>query len=109
MYEVMLRPCVLIAALDGQEGLNKLAESPDVDVVILDIKMPRMSGLEFLAEVKRKPAFASVPIIIVSTEGKEEDVARGMQAGALAYLKKPFQREDLLQILNRIEPRPLSP
>ena len=101
MYEVMLRPCMLIAAHDGREGLARLDENPDVDAIILDINMPHMTGLQFLAQVKAKPEVARIPVIIVSTEGKEEDVARGLQAGAVAYLKKPFQREDLLKIIGR--------
>jgi CheY-like chemotaxis protein len=109
MYEVMLRPCLLIAAHDGREGMERLSENPDVDIIILDINMPHMTGLEVLAQVKANPAFASIPVIIVSTEGKEEDVARGLQAGAVAYLKKPFQREDLLKIIGRLETRPASP
>ncbi len=108
MYEVMLRPCMLIAAHDGREGLTRLAENPDVDVIILDINMPHMTGLEFLSQVKGKPEFAGIPVIIVSTEGKEEDVARGLKAGAIAYLKKPFQREDLLKIIGRLTAAPAS-
>jgi len=109
MYEVMLRPCMLIAAHDGREGLARLAENPDVDVIILDINMPHMTGLEFLSQVKGKPEFVGIPVIIVSTEGKEEDVARGLKAGAVAYLKKPFQREDLLKIIGRLTVAPASP
>jgi CheY-like chemotaxis protein len=109
MYEVMLRPCVLIAAHDGCEGLERLADHPDVDVIILDINMPHMTGLEVLGQVKANPVFASIPVIIVSTEGKEEDVARGLQAGAVAYLKKPFQREDLLKIIGQLETKQAAP
>jgi CheY-like chemotaxis protein len=109
MYEVMLRPCMLIAAHDGREGLARLAENQDVDVIILDINMPHMTGLEFLAQVKSKPELAAVPVIIVSTEGKEEDVARGLRAGAAAYLKKPFQREDLLKIIGRLTTKQSAP
>jgi CheY-like chemotaxis protein len=102
MYEVMLRPCMLIAAHDGREGLARLSEHPDVDVIILDINMPHMTGLEFLGQVKKSEEFSAIPVVIVSTEGKEEDVARGLKAGAVAYLKKPFQREDLLKIIGRL-------
>ena len=105
MYEVMLRPIALVSAFDGRDGLDKLTQSPDVDFIILDINMPKMTGLEFLAQVKGTPALAQIPVIIVSTEGKEEDVARGLQNGAAAYLRKPFQREDLLKIVNRIASR----
>jgi two-component system chemotaxis response regulator CheY len=108
MYEVMLRPCAIVAAHDGREGLARLAENTDVDVIILDINMPHMSGLEFLAEVKGNQVVASIPVIIVSTEGKETDVQRGLAAGAIAYLKKPFQREELLKIISRIEATPSS-
>jgi two-component system chemotaxis response regulator CheY len=108
MYEVMLRPCAIVAAHDGKEGLAKLGENPDVDVIILDINMPHMSGLEFLAEVKGNQGVAAIPVIIVSTEGKETDVQRGLAAGAIAYLKKPFQREELLKILSRIDTTPSS-
>ncbi len=108
MYEVMLRPCILIAAHDGREGLVRLDENPDVDVIILDINMPHMTGLQFLGQVKGKPEFAQIPVIIVSTEGKEEDVARGLQAGAVAYLKKPFQREDLLKIIGKFTTKQAS-
>ena len=103
MYEIMLRPTTLVSAFDGREGLEKLNESPDVDMIILDINMPKMTGLDFLGQVKATPALAKIPVIIVSTEGKEEDVARGLQSGAVAYLRKPFQREDLLKIVNHIE------
>jgi len=103
MYEVMLRPATLVSAFDGREGLDKLSQSPDVDMIILDINMPKMTGLDFLGQVKATPALAKIPVIIVSTEGKEEDVARGLQSGAVAYLRKPFQREDLLKIVNHIE------
>jgi two-component system chemotaxis response regulator CheY len=109
MYEVMLRPCTIVAAHDGREGLAKLAENTDVGIIILDINMPQMSGLEFLAEVKAMPAVAGIPVVIVSTEGKEADVQRGLAAGAVAYLKKPFQREDLLKIITRLEATPASP
>jgi len=103
MYEMMLRPSTLVSAFDGQDGLEKLNQTPDVDFVILDINMPKMTGLEFLARMKATPVLANIPVIIVSTHGKEEDVERGLQQGAVAYLRKPFQREDLLKIVNRIE------
>jgi two-component system chemotaxis response regulator CheY len=103
MYEIMLRPCTLVAAYNGRDGLVKLSANQDTDVIILDINMPHMSGLEFLAEIKSKSELARIPVIIVSTEGKEEDVQRGLAAGAIAYLKKPFQREDLLKIIGRLE------
>lgn len=109
MYEVMLQPMTLVSAFSGQEGLDKLEQNPDVDLVILAIKMPQMSGLEFLARMKASPGASRIPVVIVSTDGKDADVARGLQTGANAYLKKPFQREDLLATINRIAPPQISP
>ncbi len=102
MYQVMLRPMTLVSAYTGEEGLNKLEQNPDVDLVILDGNMPKMTGLEFLARVKSSPSSGRIPVLIVSTDGKDADVARGMQCGASAYLKKPFQREDLLATISRL-------
>lgn len=103
MYEVMLRQYTLIRALDGQEALDRLDEHPDVDLIFLDINMPRMNGLEFLEEVKQDSAKADIPVVIISTEGKEEDTQRGLEAGAVAYIKKPFQNEQILDIIAQVK------
>ena len=63
------------------------------------MNMPRMNGLEFLAAVKGKPATAGIPVVIVTTEGKEADTARGLAAGASAYVKKPFRNEELATVI----------
>jgi len=57
---------------------------------------------EFLAAMKKQEAFARIPVIIVSTEGKEADTKRGMELGASAYLVKPFQASDLYALLERV-------
>ncbi len=103
MYEVMLRQFPLVYALDGREALNRLREHGDVELVLLDINMPNMNGLEFLAAMKADAQIAGTPVIIISTEGKEEDTARGIEAGALAYIKKPFHREEILDVISRLE------
>lgn len=104
MFEVMLRSYSLVHAKDGREGLERLHEHPDIDLILLDINMPSMNGFEFLEEVKRSEAFDKVPVIIVSTEGKDQDTVRGLQAGAAAYIKKPFHNEEILQLIERLPP-----
>jgi CheY-like chemotaxis protein len=104
MFEVMLRSYSLVHANDGREGLERLHEHPDIDLILLDINMPSMNGFEFLEEVKRSEAFDKVPVIIVSTEGKDQDTVRGLQAGAAAYIKKPFHNEEILQLIERLPP-----
>jgi two-component system chemotaxis response regulator CheY len=103
MYEVMLRQYPLVYALDGREALDRLREHGDVELVLLDINMPNMNGLEFLAAMKSDGQIAGTPVIIISTEGKEEDTARGIEAGAAAYIKKPFHREEILDVISRLE------
>lgn len=92
----------VVHAMNGKDGLDKLAENPDVEVILLDINMPQMNGLEFLGKIQAEPQLRTIPVVIVSTEGKEEDILRGLKAGARAYLKKPFQAQDLLQVIEKV-------
>jgi two-component system chemotaxis response regulator CheY len=103
MYEVMLRQFALIYALDGEEALQRLQEHDDVELVLLDVNMPNMNGLDFLTRMKAEMAFAKTPVIIISTEGREEDTLRGLAAGAAAYISKPFRTEDILNVIARVE------
>ncbi len=103
MYEVMLRQYPLVYASDGRQALERLRDHPDIDLVLLDINMPNMNGLEFLAEVRSDAARADLQVIIISTEGREEDTARGIEAGATAYIKKPFHSEEILEVISRLE------
>lgn len=101
MYEVMLREHTLVHAYDGRDALDKLGEHSPIDLVLLDINMPEMNGLEFLEAVAADRALEDLRVVIISTEGSEEDTMRGLEAGAEAYIKKPFQREELLDVLER--------
>ena len=103
MYEVMLRQYALVYASDGRQALDRLQDHADIDLVLLDINMPNMNGLEFLAEMRSDPSRSDLPVIIISTEGREEDTARGLEAGATAYIKKPFHSEEILEVISRLE------
>jgi two-component system chemotaxis response regulator CheY len=102
MYDLMLRPHEIVHCYDGQEALQNLSSHADAHLILLDLNMPRMSGLEFLAHIKGDPVFAAIPVVIVSTEGKEEDTQRGIDAGAAAYITKPFQREDIVNVIQQL-------
>ena len=102
MFEVLLRQFSLIHAHDGIEALQCLGNQADIDLILLDINMPRMSGLEFLNQVKADEAFREIPVVIISTEGKEEDTIRGLEAGAAAYIKKPFGNQELLEVIQKL-------
>jgi two-component system chemotaxis response regulator CheY len=102
MFTVLLPKSELVHAMDGREALQRLAEHPDVQLIFLDINMPNMNGLEFLGQVKADAALSQIPVIIVSTEGKEQDTIRGLQAGAAAYVKKPFRNDTILDLVRRV-------
>jgi len=102
LFRLILSKTVLVFAGDGVEAQTRLAENPEVDLIFLDINMPKMNGLELLAQLKADPELAAIPVIIISTEGKEHDVLRGLQAGAAAYVKKPFRNEEILDLTARV-------
>jgi two-component system chemotaxis response regulator CheY len=106
MYKMVLMryKCEIVDALNGQDGLDKLAKNPDADMVLLDINMPVMNGLEFIKKVKELGKYNHIPIIIVSTEGKEEDTMKGLALGAKGYVKKPFQPSDLHALIDKLYP-----
>jgi two-component system chemotaxis response regulator CheY len=106
MYEVMLRQYALVYAMDGRQALERLRDHADIDLVLLDINMPNMNGLEFLAEVRSDGVHKDLPIIIISTEGREQDTQRGLEAGATAYIKKPFHTEEILDKIAQLEKGP---
>ena len=82
----------ITVAYSGQEGLDAL-EKADIDVVILDIKMPGMDGIETLSEIKKK--YPLVEVIMLTGHGSTETAVQGMKLGAFDYLMKPADFNDL--------------
>jgi CheY-like chemotaxis protein len=103
MYDMVLRNCgcEILHAMNGREAMDVLGTHPDCALIILDINMPGMNGLEFIEQYRAGKLPNPAPIVIASTEGTEEDTRRGLDAGAAAYLKKPFQPSDLQAIVNK--------
>ena len=89
---------------NGQEALQHINSRGAPDLILLDVNMPVMDGLTFMEHLRAAGLVEKVPVIIVSTEGKEEDVLRGLEAGAKGYLRKPFRAEDLYAIVKKILP-----
>ncbi|KAG2440769.1 hypothetical protein HXX76_003625 [Chlamydomonas incerta] len=94
-------------AMCGSEALDWLQHTPLLpDVILLDIMMPDMSGYEVCQEVRRRFSTVCIPILMVSANGTPEHVMKGLEAGAVDYVKKPFNRQELLsriraQVRNR--------
>ena len=87
-------------AFDGQSGLDKMtANKPNV--VLLDIMMPGMSGLEVCRKMKADPKLAKIPIIVVSAKVTSDDIKAGLSAGADEYLVKPFDMKQLTETIKK--------
>lgn len=89
----------LVFARNGIEGLDRLAQEAPIHLMIVDINMPRMDGLEFLRRARDELDAAAIPAIVISTEGQPGDRADARAAGASAYLRKPWTPEELLDAI----------
>jgi len=87
---------------NGQEALDTITSVGEPSLILLDINMPVMNGLELLGHLTELGLTSRVPVILISTEGKEEDVLRGLESGAKAYLRKPFRPQELHQMIDRV-------
>lgn len=88
-------------AADGEKAMKVLGDNW-VDLVLTDINMPNMNGLELITEMKKDHLLSSIPIVVISTEGSEKRVQESMKMGASGYIKKPFQPEEVTMTLTRI-------
>ncbi len=106
MYRLVMSryKCEIVDAMNGQEALDLLALQNDVQLILLDINMPVMNGVQFLEKASALGITRSIPVVIISTEGKEEDTIRGLKLGAKGYLKKPFNPSDLHDLIDKIIP-----
>lgn len=90
-------------AVEANNGFEALKTLPtrQFDLIITDINMPDINGLELISFVKSNPTYKNIPLIIVSTEKSEEDKRRGMALGAFGYIEKPFRKEDLVAMIRK--------
>ena len=91
----------VVEANDGIDALKKLS-TQKFDIILTDINMPIMDGLKLVSMVRKDPVHKAIPIIIITTEGADEDRKRGLALGANAYIAKPIQTADLLGVVNEI-------
>lgn len=85
-------------ASNGQEALSKINEQK-LDLIFLDVKMPKMDGKELCRKLKRDPETAKIPVVLHSASGNEQTRARAIEAGADGFMFKPFTMEKLVGIV----------
>jgi two-component system chemotaxis response regulator CheY len=86
-----------LQATDGREGLAAIDSNPSLGMVICDVNMPNMNGLEMVEAAKKKPEHQALPIIMLTTEGQPELIRRAKAAGAVGWMVKPFDANQLVQ------------
>jgi len=80
----------VVEAGDGREGLKRLKEMAQIDLVMVDWNMPEMNGVDFVRAVRSERAYDTLPLVMVTTNAEYEDVATALAAGANEYVMKPF-------------------
>ena len=91
----------IVEADDGVDALKKLAATK-FDIIITDINMPIMDGLKLVKRVRSDAVYKDVPIVIITTEGAEEDRQRALQLGANAYITKPIQAPQVISTVKEL-------
>lgn len=90
----LLRSYDLFEAQNGKRALELISEVRP-DLVLLDVMMPEMTGLEVLVAKRENPLIASIPVILLSAKGQSNEIEQGLQSGATRYLVKPFESQAL--------------
>jgi two-component system, OmpR family, alkaline phosphatase synthesis response regulator PhoP len=88
-------PFQVTLAYDGREALDALARNEDIALVLLDLMMPHLSGLDVLAAIRSNPKYADLPTIILTAAGQEQQHTSAIQLGANDFLTKPFSPKKL--------------
>jgi len=81
-------------AENGLDALEKLG-TEDINMVLTDLNMPYMDGIEFIRHMKSEPSYSNIPVLMVTTEADEEEKRKALEAGADGYLVKPVTAEDV--------------
>lgn len=91
----------VVEAMDGADALRKLS-CMGISMLIADVNMPNMEGIELVRRVRQDPAYRCIPIILLTTEAGPEKRQEGRQAGATGWMVKPFRPEELLAVVRKV-------
>jgi CheY-like chemotaxis protein len=94
--------------LDGEAGLRRVRADPP-DVLVLDLMMPKMNGLEVLKAIKADPALRSLPVVVLTAKGRQQDRRMAEEIGVDAFMTKPFSNRDVVEAVRRLAPAASTP
>lgn len=101
--------CDLFFAADGEEALDFLfrrgdfSDVPRPDLILLDLKLPKVDGFEVLKEIKQNDRLRRIPVIVLTVSAREEDAARAYDSGAASYMTKPVNPEDFEKLITTVQ------
>ncbi len=91
----------VIEASDGRDAVSKM-NGRQINLVVTDLNMPNMDGIELIKNVRANPAYKFIPILMLTTESQTEKKVEGKKAGATGWIIKPFQPEQLLNVVRKV-------
>jgi CheY-like chemotaxis protein len=89
----------VVSATNGRQAIDLLKNSPDMEMVLMDIMMPEMDGYETMREIRKDPAFRTLPILALTAKAMKGDREKCLQAGASDYISKPVNTDQLLSLM----------
>ncbi|HON12874.1 MAG TPA: response regulator [Treponema sp.] len=92
----------VIEAKDGQDGLDTLTKMEVPDLIITDVNMPNLDGIGFIRRVREQIKFKFIPIVVLTTESQGDKMNEGKEAGATAWIVKPFNADKLLAVVKKV-------
>lgn len=87
---------------NGRTAQQRIIDGPVPDLVILDVMLPYVDGFELVNNIRIRPEWAIVPVLMLTSRGSERDISRALDSGATDYMVKPFQHEELKARLRRM-------
>lgn len=92
----------VIEAVDGKDALEKVKGLEKLDLLVTDLNMPEMDGIELIREVRKLDSFRFMPILMLTSESQDNKKQEGKQAGATGWIVKPFKPEQLIAVIRRV-------
>ena len=87
---------------DGQAAVERAQANPVYDIILMDVRMPRMTGYQACRVLKDNESTKNIPVVFLSAKGQEQEIQTGIEAGASDYILKPFAPDDLIETINRV-------
>lgn len=92
----------VVEAVDGLDGIAKLKENPDTCLIVTDVNMPELNGIDMVKKINSDPELQHPPILVLTTEGAADMVSQAKAAGAKGWIIKPFKPESLVEAIKKL-------